>query len=76
MNDSMKILKVGEHVRYIRNGQEHEGVIDSSSACTCGLAGHVNCKCESGTYADHTIPLVAGHHADLVPQDVFCLLPN
>lgn len=75
MDDSMKVLKVGEYVRYIRNGTEHKGRIISYSTCTCGLAGHVNCDCEDGTWADHTIPLTQGHHAELVPKDVFCLLP-
>lgn len=73
-SDSMKVLKVGQHVRYMKNGSEHEGRITRLSTCTCGLAGHVDCGCEGGTWSDHTIPLVAGHHADMVPEDVFCML--
>ena len=76
MDDRTRMLKIGEYVRYIRNGREHEGTITGYSTCTCGLAGHVNCKCEGGTMGDHTIPLVAGHHSELVPEDVFCLLPS
>jgi hypothetical protein len=75
MDDSTKVLKVGQYVRYIRNGKEHKGRITSLSSCTCGLAGHVDCRCEGGTMGDHTIPLIQGHHAELVPKHVFCLLP-
>jgi len=74
VSDSMEMLKVGQQVRYIKNGAEHQGRIVRLSTCTCGLAGHVDCDCEQGTFSDHTIPLVRGHHADLVPKDVFCML--
>ena len=76
MSDAMKVLKVGEYVHYIRNGSEHKGRIVSHSACTCGLAGHVDCDCETGTWSDHTIPLMAGHHADRIPENVFSLITD
>ena len=73
-SSSMKVLQVGQRVQYIKNGKEHKGRIVRLSSCTCGLAGHVDCDCEGGTWSDHTIPLIIGRHADMVPEDVFCLI--
>lgn len=69
------LLQVGQKVRYIRNGKEHSGRITSLSACTCGLAGHVDCRCGSKKAEDHTIPLLPDRMGDVVPKDVFCMLP-